>query len=534
MESYLKMEVTKWKVTKNGLRHSTIDNLRVPRFLASLLWTTSLESLNIENLSVVVNSLMFFPMDSYLDFSGVLGYCPSSDNAHAVFMDLMNRIFHEYLDKFVIVFIDAHLVYPNWHHYGYTPFQGGGSSPNGRDHTTVTEVRSFLFFFCFVLHVQWGLLGYYEFCEGFSPMYFSSYPSCEKGVRSLLWVGICASGEESFEELKRQLKPYEVNYPTHDLEFAASGFGLEESRGHICIGKLVIYLQIICVSNLLYQRELNMKRLDVRFVYEVRVAIGRNVEDGKHTKFSVDDDGVVVVQPIMYRDFEYRWLLIGYPMSAHFLPIRKNYGIKRWGTRLKFSTAFHPQTDGQSERTIQTLEDMLRACALEWTEDVKLFGSRASSSSFNGPFEILERIGEVSYRLALPPQLSHVHDVFHVSLLRGYHYHPLHVASYPFDQIQPDMSFLLPVREPESPFWIGKRESMRRNKVFSFCEVSWKNHPRADGTGDVRSRGSDFDIPVVFSLIIALLRNKVCDGDQLAFLNLHPVLVELVPSLLEI
>nr|GFC59982.1 reverse transcriptase [Tanacetum cinerariifolium] len=51
---------------------------------------------------------------------------------------------------------------------------------------------------------------------------------------------------------------------------------------------------------------------------------------------------------------------------------------------------------------------------------VRRFGIKGKlSPCFIGPFEILDRVGEVSYRLALPPQLSHVHNVFHVPLLRG-------------------------------------------------------------------------------------------------------------------
>ncbi|GKA08648.1 putative nucleotidyltransferase, ribonuclease H [Tanacetum coccineum] len=141
---------------------------------------------------------------------------------------------------------------------------------------------------------------------------------------------------------------------------------------------------------------------------------------------------------------------------------------------------------------------------------VKRFGIKGKlSPRFIGPFEILERIGEVSYRLALPPQLSHVHDVFHVSLLRGYHYHPLHVASYPFDQIQPDMSLS---EEPESI--LDRQERVMRNKVIPFVKILWKNHPEREATWEteesmrasyvilfvysVRSRGSDCDIPVMF------------------------------------
>ena len=47
-----------------------------------------------------------------------------------------------------------------------------------------------------------------------------------------------------------------------------------------------------------------------------------------------------------------------------------------------------------------------------------------------GPFMIVERIGDVAYRLNLPPQLSHVYDVLHVSMLKNYTPDPSHVLPY--------------------------------------------------------------------------------------------------------
>ena len=55
------------------------------------------------------------------------------------------------------------------------------------------------------------------------------------------------------------------------------------------------------------------------------------------------------------------------------------------------------------------------------------FGKRGKlSPRFIGPFEIVERVGIVAYRLALPPSMLGVHEVFHVSMLREYTPDPAH------------------------------------------------------------------------------------------------------------
>ena len=70
---------------------------------------------------------------------------------------------------------------------------------------------------------------------------------------------------------------------------------------------------------------------------------------------------------------------------------------KAMGTRLTMSTAFHPQTDGQSERTIQVLEDMLRACVPDykgsWEEHLPLvefsYNNSYQASIQMAPYEAL-------------------------------------------------------------------------------------------------------------------------------------------------
>ncbi|KAL0544030.1 hypothetical protein IC582_019141 [Cucumis melo] len=333
--------------------------------------------------------------------------------------------------------------------------------------------------------------------------------------------------------------------------------------------------------------------------------------------------------PRTLRGFTVIWVVVDrLTKSAHFVPGKSTYTASKWaqlymseivrlhgvpvsivsdrdarftskfwkglqtamGTRLDFSTAFHPQTDGQTERLNQVLEDMLRACALEfpgswdshlhlmefaynnsyqatigmapfealygrccrspvcWGEvgEQRLMGPELVQSTneaiqkirsrmhtaqsrqksyadvrrkdlefeigdkvflkvapmkgvlrferrgklsprFVGPFEILERIGPVAYRLALPPSLSTVHDVFHVSMLRKYVPDPSHVVDYEPLEIDENLSYV------EQPVEVLAREvKTLRNKEIPLVKVLWRNHRVEEATwereDDMRSR----------------------------------------------
>ncbi|KAA3469597.1 Retrotransposable element Tf2 [Gossypium australe] len=242
------------------------------------------------------------------------------------------------------------------------------------------------------------------------------------------------------------------------------------------------------------------------------------------------------------------------------------------GTKLSISIAFHSQTDGQSERVIQILEDMLRCCVLEFQgnwekylplvefaynnsfqsrlkmapyealygykcqtplywrklkenqihgvdlvreteEKVKVireclkaasvrqksysdlkrkeiefqvddkvflkvspwrkllrFGRKGKlSPRFIGPYEITERIGPVAYRLAFPPELEKIQDVFHVSMLHRYRSDPSHVIVPSEVEIQPDLTY-----GEDSVKILAREIKQLRNKSIALVKVLWK------------------------------------------------------------
>ena len=110
--------------------------------------------------------------------------------------------------------------------------------------------------------------------------------------------------------------------------------------------------------------------------------------------------------------------------------------------------------------------------------EVVRFGKRGKlSSRFIGPFEILERVGTVAYRLALPPSMSGVHEVFHVSMLRRYTLDPAHVVDWGKIEVDTDGTF----EEGPVPIMDSGDQVLRR-KTVRLVQVLWQHRGVEEAT----------------------------------------------------
>ncbi|TQE00846.1 hypothetical protein C1H46_013556 [Malus baccata] len=96
---------------------------------------------------------------------------------------------------------------------------------------------------------------------------------------------------------------------------------------------------------------------------------------------------------------------------------------------------------------------------------------------------ITERVGEVAYRLELPPELSKVHDVFHVSMRRHYVLDPSHVIPPQPLEINPDLTY-----DEEPVTLLDWKDNDLRNKTVRLVKVLWRNHFVEKATWETEDR----------------------------------------------
>ncbi|XP_073057265.1 uncharacterized protein [Primulina eburnea] len=120
---------------------------------------------------------------------------------------------------------------------------------------------------------------------------------------------------------------------------------------------------------------------------------------------------------------------------------------------------------------------------IEPMKGVMRFGKKGKlSPRFIRPFEILERLEALAYRVALPPKLAGVHNVFHISMLRKHMSNPSHFLNFEPLQFSPNLSY-----EERPTQILGRQERNLRNKVIKMVKVKWLNHSEEEATGEIES-----------------------------------------------
>ncbi|KAL0409458.1 UNVERIFIED_CONTAM: hypothetical protein Sradi_1880200 [Sesamum radiatum] len=117
------------------------------------------------------------------------------------------------------------------------------------------------------------------------------------------------------------------------------------------------------------------------------------------------------------------------------------------------------------------------------TRGVIRFGrSGKLSPRYVGPYEVLEKLGEVAYRIALPPSLARVHNVFHVLQLRRYIPDSMHVLEPEPLLVKENLTYEeFPIRI------IDRKEQVLRTRTIPYVKVQWSNHTEREATWEMES-----------------------------------------------
>nr|GEX37151.1 hypothetical protein [Tanacetum cinerariifolium] len=297
-------------------------------------------------------------------------------NAPAVFMDLMSRVCKPYLNKFVIVFINDILIY----------------SKTTEEHEVYLKL---------VLELQEKL--------------YVKFSKCEFWLHEVHFMWSTRVGEkeeEAFQTLKNNLCDAPILSLLDEIkDFVVYRNASNQGLGCVLMqrGKSVIYTHYKSLQHIVNQKELNIRQkrwigLFSDYECEIRYHPGKAnvVADKLSRKEWVKprrDARMVILNeahksrysvhlgadkmyhdlcdmywwPEMKRDTtiyisEWKWDKITMDLITKLPRSRSGHEAigKVLGTRLDLTTSYHPQTDGQSEHTIQTLEDMLRACIIDF------------------------------------------------------------------------------------------------------------------------------------------------------------------------
>nr|GEW69630.1 putative reverse transcriptase domain-containing protein [Tanacetum cinerariifolium] len=262
---------------------------------------------------------------------------------------------------------------------------------------------------------------------------------CDASIKGL--GAVLMQREKVISYGSRQLKVHEKKYIIHDLELGAVVFALKIWRHYLYGTKCTVFIDHKSLQYILDQKELNMRQrhwLELVSDYdcEIRYHLGKANVLANALSRKERIKPFMILSPSTQSGNDTIWVVVDQlTKSAHFLPMKETdpmeklarlylkevvtrhrllvsiicdhdprFTLNFWkafqkamGTRLNMSTVYHPETDGQSKRTIQTLEDMLRACVIDfengWERHLPLvefsYNNSYHASIKAAPFEAL-------------------------------------------------------------------------------------------------------------------------------------------------